>query len=69
MDNWVSVFTTTEVFEADRMKELLGESGIPAVVLNQLDSAYKIFGELNVMVNQEYQEKAEEVIKTYNNRE
>ena len=69
MDNWVSVFETTETFVAERMKEVLIEAGIPAVVLNQLDSSYKVFGEINVMVNQEDLHKAETVIKEYNDRE
>ncbi|MCQ4874173.1 MULTISPECIES: putative signal transducing protein [Odoribacteraceae] len=69
MDNWVSVFETTETFVAERMKEVLIEAGIPAVVLNQLDSSYKVFGEINVMVNKEDLQKAETVIKEYNDRE
>lgn len=69
MDNWVSVFSTTEAFVAERMKEVLTDSGIPAVVLNQRDSSYLTFGDINVMVNKEDQEKAEQVIKSYNDRE
>ena len=69
MDNWVSVFSTTEEFVAERIKEVLTDSGIPAVVLNQRDSSYKTFGDINVMVNKEDREKAEQVIKAYNDRE
>ncbi|WP_065219955.1 MULTISPECIES: putative signal transducing protein [Butyricimonas] len=69
MDNWVSVFSTTEVFVAERIKEVLIDSGIPAVILNQRDSSYMTFGDINVMVNKEDKEKAEQVIKAYNDRE
>ncbi len=69
MDNWVSVFLTTEVFVAERIKEVLTDSGIPAVILNQRDSSYMTFGDINVMVNKEDKEKAEQVIKAYNDRE
>ena len=69
MENWVSVFSTTEKFVAERIKEVLTDSGIPAVVLNQRDSSYKTFGDINVMVNKEDREKAEQVIKAYNDRE
>ena len=31
MDNWVSVFSTTEVFVAERIKEVLTDSGIKSV--------------------------------------
>lgn len=68
MNNWVSVFETNEIFVAERIKEVLIEAGIPAVVLNQLDSSYKTFGNINVMVNGEDQQKAETVIKEYNDR-
>ncbi|MBC5621104.1 putative signal transducing protein [Butyricimonas hominis] len=68
MENWVSVFSTTEEFVAERIKEVLTDSGIPAVVLNQRDSSYKTFGDINVMVNKEDREKAEQVIKAYNDR-
>ena len=57
MENWVSVFSTTEEFVAERIKEVLTDSGIPAVVLNQRDSSYKTFGDINVMVNKEDREK------------
>ncbi|WP_303179150.1 DUF2007 domain-containing protein [uncultured Butyricimonas sp.] len=69
MENWVSVFSTTEEFVAERIKDVLTDSGIPAVVLNQRDSSYKTFGDINVMVNKEDREKAEQVIKAYNDRE
>lgn len=69
MDNWVSVFSTTEIFVAEQIKEVLTDSGIPAVILNQRDSSYMTFGEINVMVNKENKEKAEQVIKAYNDRE
>ncbi|WP_294139358.1 DUF2007 domain-containing protein [uncultured Sanguibacteroides sp.] len=69
MDNWVSVFTTNEEFEAERIKELLIDSNIPAVILNQKDSSYTMLGEINVMVNKEHKEEAEKVIKNKNNRE
>lgn len=69
MDNWVSVFTTNEEFEAERITELLIDSNIPAVILNQKDSSYIMLGEINVMVNKEHKEEAEKVIKNKNDRE
>lgn len=69
MDNWVSVFTTNEEFEAERIKELLSDSNIPAVILNQKDSSYIMLGEVNVMVNKEHKEEAKKVIKNKNDRE
>ena len=69
MENWVSVFTTTEELEAGIVKDLLDEAGIPAVILNQKDSSYKTFGDINVMVNKENQEEAKKAINDYYDRE
>lgn len=69
MENWVSVFTTTEELEAGIVKNLLDEAGIPAVILNQKDSSYKTFGDINVMVNKEDQEEAKKAINDYYDRE
>ena len=63
MENWVSVFTTTEELEAGIVKDLLDEAGIPAVILNQKDSSYKTFGDINVMVNKENQEEAKKTLE------
>lgn len=69
MENWVSVFTTNEEFEAERIKEILIASDIPAVILNQKDSSYVSLGEIQVMVDKVKKEDAEKVIKNYNERE
>lgn len=69
MENWVSVFTTTEELEAGIVKNLLDEAGIPAVILNQKDSSYKTFGDINVMVNKEDQKEAKKAINDYYDRE
>lgn len=63
MDNWDTVFSTTEEFEAERVKNLLLSENIPAVILNRKDSSYTMLGEINVMVNQENAEAAKQVIK------
>lgn len=63
MDNWDTVFSTTEEFEAERVKNLLLSENIPAVILNRKDSSYTMLGEINVMVNQENAETAKQVIK------
>ena len=65
MENWVSVFTTNEEFEAERIKALLTASNIPTVILNQKDSSYVFIGEVNVMVEKENKEEAEKVINNY----
>ena len=69
MENWVSVFTTPQELDAGIVKDLLDEAGFPAVILNQKDSSYKTFGDINVMVSRDNQEEAKKVIKDYYDRE
>jgi hypothetical protein len=63
MENWVSVFTTTEEYAAEGVKSLLEKAGIPAVILSHKDSAYVFIGEINVMVNKESAERATEIVR------
>lgn len=64
MNNWISVFETEQLYQAEMVKDILQENGIEAVVLNQKDSSYNTFGEIKVMVRQEEKTQAEEIIKT-----
>ena len=68
MENWVSVFTTTQELDAGIVKDLLDEAGFPAVILNQKDSAYKTFGDINVMVSRDNQEEAKPAVCRSTNR-
>ena len=63
MENWVSVHTTANEFEAGIIKGLLENEGISAVVLNRKDSAYVFLGEINIMVSAHDQVRAEQIIK------
>jgi hypothetical protein len=63
MENWTSVFTTTEEFAAEEVKAFLEEASIPAVILSHKDSAYVWLGEINVMVSNEAAGEAARIIK------
>lgn len=62
MENWISVFSTNEEFEAGRIKTMLGEAGIVAEILNHKDSTFPMFQEIDVVVSPEDQERAEKLI-------
>ncbi|WP_443945223.1 putative signal transducing protein [Pedobacter sp. AW1-32] len=51
-ENWIKVYTTSDTFAAEVLKQGLTEAGIPAVVINKQVSAYNI-GEINVLVNKD----------------
>jgi uncharacterized protein involved in tolerance to divalent cations len=69
MENWTSVFTTTEEYAAGAVKALLEKAGVAAVILNQKDSAYVWMGEINVMVSNEEAERAAGIIEAAKNGE
>ncbi|MBR4198400.1 MAG: DUF2007 domain-containing protein [Bacteroidales bacterium] len=62
--DWTTVFTTNSDIEAAFVQGLLQNSDIPAVVMNQSDSAYK-FGDIKIMTTTEKVMDANVVIKEY----
>lgn len=61
-DDWISIFTTEQSYQAEFIKETLGINNIEAVILNQKDSSYH-FGSITVMINLKDKEKATEILK------
>lgn len=51
-DNWVKVYSATQVYLAEITKSVLEDEGIDAVVVNKKDSSY-LFGECEVYVTKE----------------
>jgi type III secretory pathway lipoprotein EscJ len=60
---WVKVYKTDKDYQADIVVELLDENGIMAVKMNKRDSSYLAFGNIEVYVEDEYAEKALQIIK------
>ena len=63
MNDWCAIFETDLLYQAQIVKDMLESNGIEAVILNQQDSAYK-FGTIKVMINQHYENKAIEILKS-----
>ncbi|MCX2573739.1 putative signal transducing protein [Pedobacter sandarakinus] len=60
-ENWIKVYTTSDAFAAEILKQGLTEVGIPAVTMNKQFSAYHL-GEIVVLVNKSDFDKAIEYI-------
>ena len=60
---WKEVFMTTHDYKAEMAREILESEGIKTVVLNQQDTAYKVFGEYRVYVAEENETRAGELLK------
>ena len=51
------------------MKGFLLENGIDAVVMNKQDSSYQVFGEGELLVNEEDVQRAEELLNQSDERD
>jgi uncharacterized protein len=61
-DDWVNVYSTNNVSEAEIIKGKLENEGINSVIVNKRDSSYVVFGPVEVFVNPEDSTKAKEII-------
>ena len=48
-DNWVPVYSSSQLYEAEMIKSLLADNDIGCVIMNKQDSAY-MFGEIDIYV-------------------
>lgn len=62
-DNWVVIYTTDKIWQAEIAKQVLIDNGIDAVVINKKDSSYVAFGEYEVYVAHENVDKSKVLIK------
>ena len=60
-NDWVKVYSTTDIFKAEIIKQMLLSNDIEAVVMNQKDSSYH-FGSVNIYTKEKDMKKAKEII-------
>lgn len=63
--NWKVVFTVNEVHLSEMAKQMLNDNDIEAIIMNKVDSAYPSIGHIDVMVKEDDQEKAEQLLKEF----
>ena len=61
--DWVSVYHTGQIFQAEIAKEILENEEIKCVIINENDSIFPSIGEIEVMVHKDFEEKAIELLK------
>jgi hypothetical protein len=64
---WKQVFLSGQMYKAEIAKSLLENNGINSVILNQVDSVYKMFGNVELYVREENEQKALELLKELKN--
>jgi hypothetical protein len=65
-NNWIQVYSTSELYKAELLKEFLADHGIMAFVLNKQDSFYK-FGDIEVYTGPDDVMKAKLLIEKFEN--
>ena len=61
--DWVNVYTTDKEHLAQIAKMVLADHNIECVILNQRDSSYGSFGDIEVWVHTNYSVEAENLLK------
>ena len=65
MKNWKCVYVANQVYKAEAVKDFLMEENIQSVVVNKKDSAYTVFGEVELYVQPKDEHLAIELIKGF----
>ena len=60
-NEWVIVYSTSDVFQAEVIKQMLLSNSIDAIAMNQKDSSYH-FGSVNIYTREKDMKKAKEII-------
>ena len=64
MENWISVYTTNQLYKAEAIKDFLAEENIEAYVMDKKDSSY-LLGDVEMYVKPEDENTAVELIKGF----
>ena len=51
--NWIKIFSSTNYYQAEIVKQMLVENQIDTVLLNKQDSSHRTFGEIEVYIHQQ----------------
>ncbi len=61
--DWKVAYTTGDQYRAEMARQILDQNGIEAVIMNQKDSAYNSFGDIEIFVKEENEAAARELLK------
>ena len=60
--DWVKIYTSTNYYQAEIIKQVLTEHQVVSVLINKQDSSHRTFGNIEVYIHQEDFSKAIELI-------
>jgi len=64
--DWVLAYSTNQLYQAEILKEVLGDNNIESIIINKQDSAYK-FGDIEVYVKRDNILRAKKLIEEFEN--
>ncbi len=64
-NNWAKIYASNDFYQAEIVRQVLIDNEVEAVLMNKQDTAYKLFGEVEIHVPQENVQKAAEIIAQY----
>ena len=62
-ENWVKVFSSSFLAQAEINKAMLLENEVDAVVMNKLDSSYLAFGQAEIYVHPDNEIRAKQLLE------
>jgi hypothetical protein len=62
LSDWIKIYETEVPWQAELVKAYLDENEVQAIVINQRDSSYQVFGSAAVMVPPSQQHTAEALL-------
>ncbi len=61
--DWFKIFSSTELIQVEIIKNFLLSKNIPAVILNNQDSSYLMFGTVDLYINLKDKNEAINLLK------
>jgi len=63
--DWVTVYSTNKMYQAELLKRLLLDHDIPAIIIDKMDSTYRTFGDIEVYVMRDRILRAKILVKEF----
>ncbi len=64
MKGWVKIYATRDYTGANIVKGMLEENNLQVVILNNLDSSYLNFGDIELYVREQFKDTAKELLNS-----
>ena len=67
--SWIKIFSSTNPIEVEIIKQMLEENKITSIIMNQQDSSYNMYGDIDLYVQERYMKEAIELLEKHGNEQ